>query len=104
MLVVGLPAKPDALQRPALAGDGADPDTPARQVGRRTLSALTDTPNPQALRQGFVLTSEVARLSGGRVFFPKGVFRYRSHEEANSHQQECRAQGMARLALERERG
>jgi hypothetical protein len=38
------------------------------------------------------------------VPFPKGIFRYKSHEEANEHQAACLAQGMARLVEERKHG
>jgi len=77
---------------------------PARQVGRRVLRPASAELSLQALSEAFVLSGELGKLSGGSTFFPKGVFRYRSHEEANRHWDECVARGMARLAVERERG
>lgn len=37
----------------------------------------------------------------GSTFIPKGLYRFRSHEEANEHRLECLARGMAWLAGKR---
>lgn len=75
-----------------------------RQVGNRQPGAPALAPSAEALEQGFALSASLALFTDGRVLFPKGVFRYKSHEEANRHAAECLAAGMARLAKERQRG
>ncbi|MFO1227812.1 MAG: hypothetical protein U1F32_12945 [Roseateles sp.] len=74
-----------------------------RQVGQRQPGAPALAPSAEAMEQGFALSAGVALFTGGRGFFPKGVFRYKSHEEANRHEAECLAACMARLARERQR-
>jgi len=61
-------------------------------------------PSGTSLAEGIAFSANMAQLAGGRVFFPKGVFRYKSHAEANHHQTEYLAQGMANLAKERRHG
>ncbi|MFT7724245.1 MAG: hypothetical protein QM788_15660 [Roseateles sp.] len=75
-----------------------------KQVGRRIEPPLLAEPSGAALADGLAFSASVAGLAGGRVFFPKGVFRYKSHAEANAHQAACLAEGMARLARDRRRG
>ena len=75
-----------------------------RQVGNRVEPPLLGVPSGASLADGITFSASIAQLAGGRVFFPKGVFRYKSHEEANQHQASCLAEGMAKLAKERRRG
>ncbi len=71
-----------------------------KQVGVRKEMALTRETSGVALASAIAFSADLTRLAGGRVPFPKGVFRYKSHEEANEHQAACLAQSMARLAWE----
>ena len=71
-----------------------------RSIGRR--------PNPlPAAQASGALLSEGARFSesfaalGCSTFIPKGLHRFRTHEEANHHWRECIAQGIARIAMQR---
>lgn len=77
-----------------------------RTVGKRIERPITFDASSEALIEGARWNDEMNRameqLCGGNpTGFPKGVYRYRSHEEANRHQEECIAAGMARLAEER---
>ena len=45
--------------------------------------------------------SETIALLAKITFIPKGVYRFRSHMEANTQQADCLAKGMGRLAAER---
>ena len=60
-----------------------------------------------AARANGLLLAEGARFSEAisglsrNTFIPKGVYRYKSHEEANRHIQDCLARGMGLLAAER---
>jgi hypothetical protein len=72
-----------------------------KQVGKRKECPLTLEANGAALASSVAFSADLTELAGGRVMFPKGVFRYKSHEEANAHEAACLAEGMARLAKER---
>ena len=51
------------------------------------------------LAEGARFNDEIHRLPGGNdSFIPKGVYRFKTHAEANQHQMECIARGMAALA------
>ncbi|MDR2452758.1 MAG: hypothetical protein LBE85_13585 [Candidatus Accumulibacter sp.] len=59
----------------------------------------------ELLVEGARFNDEIHRLpTGGMTFIPKGVYRFRTHEEANRHQMDCLVEGMARIALERVNG
>lgn len=75
-----------------------------RQVGNHLERPMTAAPSGSALASTLAFTEDLAALSSGWIFFPKGVFRYKSHEEANAHQAACLAEGMAQLAKERRHG
>ncbi len=52
--------------------------------------------------EGARFNEEIHRLpTGSTTFIPKGVFRFKTHEAANQHQQQCLAEGMALIASER---
>lgn len=71
-------------------------------VGKRKLR------QPEAKASGSLL-AESARFNDGlasapgfgSTFIPKGVYRFRTADEADSHRQRCLAEGMARLAQKR---
>jgi len=75
-----------------------------KQVGKRLERSMTAVPSGAALASTIAFSSDIAELAGGRVFFPKGIFRYRSHAEANEHQAACLAVGMAQLSKDRSHG
>ncbi|MDZ7910097.1 MAG: hypothetical protein U5N10_18960 [Gemmobacter sp.] len=68
-----------------------------RQVGSRKEGQLVIKANGRLLEQGARFNESVSWLSGA-AFVPKGVYRYRSHEEANQHAQDCLVKGMGALA------
>jgi hypothetical protein len=45
--------------------------------------------------------SESFSCMTGSSFVPKGVYRFRTQDDANRHWMDCLAQGMARIALQR---
>jgi len=72
-------------------------------VGHRTARPIMFHASAEALLEGAKFNEEIYRLSpDSNTYVPKGVYRFRTHEEANRHQQECIAAGMAQLARERE--
>lgn len=75
-----------------------------KQVGKRLEQPMTEVPSGSALASNMAFSSDIVELAGGRVFFPKGVFRYRTQDEANAHQAACVAVGMAQLSKDRSHG
>jgi len=64
-----------------------------RVVGTRLRPALGSPPSAET-------RAALAQLANYATGAPKGVFRYRSHEEANAHREQCT---LARLLAEAER-
>lgn len=78
--------------------EGCD-DSPMRVVGIRRARPISLSASAELLREGARFNDEIHRLpSGGSGFIPKGVYRFMTHEAANRHQQDCVAQGMAKIA------
>ena len=71
-----------------------------RQVGARRERAIAAKANGLLLAEGARFNEAVSGLSRS-TFVPKGVYRYKSHEEANRHEQDCLVRGMGLLAAER---
>lgn len=72
-----------------------------KKVGKRVEHPVVVKPSGASLASNIAFSYDMTQMAGGRVFFPKGVFRYKSHDEANAHQSACLANGMAKLAKER---
>ncbi len=71
-----------------------------KQVGFRREAPVSVHASAEHLLQGARFNEALAWLSRSN-FMPKGVYRYKSHEEANRHQMDCLVRGMARRAAER---
>lgn len=57
-----------------------------RMVGKRKIRELTLHASAEQLVTGCVFNDEIHKLpSGKETGFPKGVYRYKSQEEANIH-------------------
>jgi len=74
-----------------------------RSVGHRQQPPVSNTPSGGLLAAGARFNETLAALAGAGSggFVPKGVYRFRSHAEANEHQFDCLTRGMAQLAQER---
>lgn len=77
--------------------------SPMRHIGRRQLPMLQPIADGALLAESAGHAATLARL-GPVGLMPKGVYRYKTHTEANRHQDACLAQAMARLARERGHG
>lgn len=75
-----------------------------RQVGTRKEATVQPIPHASALVSGAEFSMSIAQLAGGSTFVPKGLYRFRTHEEANEKAASWLAAGMARIALERKHG
>jgi hypothetical protein len=71
-----------------------------KTAGKRRESQLPLLATGELLAEGARFGESVAALVKS-AFVPKGVYRYKSHEDANHHQQDCLIQGMGRLAAQR---
>ena len=73
-----------------------------RLVGRRSERPLSRSASARLLAEGARFNEEFQRLPLGRTGpVPKGIHRFRSHAEANRHDEACLAARMARLATRR---
>lgn len=73
-----------------------------RTVGKRTERAVSVQLSGELLAEGARFNDEIHRLpSGHTTFVPKGVYRFKTHEEADQHLLDCIAKGMAKLARDR---
>jgi len=72
-----------------------------RTVGHRQERPIAMQGDGTLLAEGARFSETVAHLATS-TFIPKGVYRFRSHKDANTQQEDCLAQGLAQLAAERE--
>jgi len=71
-----------------------------RTIGQRKQRPITFSASASLLLEGARFNDEIHCLPTGRsTFIPKGVFRFKTHEAANQHQQACLIEGMAKIAL-----
>jgi hypothetical protein len=71
-----------------------------RQVGSRREPMLAVQASGILLAEGARFNELIAWLAP-TTFVPKGLYRFRTHEEANRHEQDCLARGMGLLAAQR---
>ena len=73
-----------------------------KTVGTRREPQMAQHANGEALAAGARFSESLSHLAPS-TFIPKGVYRFKSHEAANKHQQDCLARGMGLLAVKRSR-
>ena len=71
-----------------------------RQVGSRREPAIAEQASGRLLIEGARFNEAIARLAL-TTFIPKGVYRFKSHAEANRHEIDCLVRGMGLRALKR---
>jgi len=73
-----------------------------RTIGHRKERPITFSASAELLAEGARFNDEIHRLpTGNSTFMPKGVFCFKSHEDANRQQLDNLIEGMARIARER---
>ncbi|MCC6658621.1 MAG: hypothetical protein IT512_10590 [Rhodocyclaceae bacterium] len=73
-----------------------------RTVGRRTDRPISFSASAELLAEGARFNDEIHRLpTGNRTFIPKGIYRFKSFEDANRFDLDCIVAGVTRAALER---
>ncbi len=73
-----------------------------RFVGTRHPPQIERRANGAALADGARFSESLSHWVPS-TFIPKGVYRFKSHQDANKHQQDCLARGMGLLAAKRSR-
>ena len=66
-------------------------------VGSRRERGIALAASGSLLAEGAQFNEALSRLSLS-TFVPKGIYRFRSHEAANQHADDCLVRGMALLA------
>ncbi len=73
-----------------------------RIVGLRIERPISLSARVDLLKEGARFNDEIHRMPGGNITCcPKGVYRFKTHAEANRQQEECVIAGMVQLARER---
>ncbi len=73
-----------------------------RTVGQRKERPVGLLASGVLLVKGARFNDQMHRLpTGDTTFIPKGVYRFKTHEDAYRHQLDCLAKGMAKVAMER---
>jgi hypothetical protein len=72
-----------------------------RQVGSRRETPIAEQASGLLLIEGASFNESISHLTR-TTFVPKGVYRYKSHDEANRHEIDCLVRGMGLRALKRE--
>ena len=76
-----------------------------KTVGRRKERPISFHASAELLVECARFNEEMMKLpTGDTSFIPKGVYFFKTHEEANRHWEDCVAKGMAKIALERRNG
>lgn len=70
-----------------------------RIVGKRKIRSISGTASGDLLKEGALFNDEAHKLpTGNTTYFPKGVYRYKTHEEAEAHFMKHVIKGMANNA------
>jgi hypothetical protein len=73
-----------------------------RIIGHRKERPITFSASAALLAEGARFNDEIHRLpTGNTTCIPKGLYRFKSFEEANRHQQDCLLAGMVKIAIGR---
>ena len=73
-----------------------------RNVGHRQERPISFSASAVLLAEGARFNDEIHRLpTGNATYIPKGIFRFKTHEDANRHQLDCLVEGMTQAALAR---
>lgn len=75
-----------------------------RQVGTKSEIKAQGLPSGAAIASAAEFGMTISQLAGGSSFVPKGLYRFKTHEEAALKDSDWLAQGMAKIAMERKNG
>jgi hypothetical protein len=73
-----------------------------RIIGHRKERPISFSASADLLLEGARFNDEIHCLpTGSRTFIPKGIFHFKTHEEANRQQYDCLIKSMAQTAMDR---
>jgi hypothetical protein len=73
-----------------------------RIIGHRKERPIAFSASAELLAEGARFNDGIHRLpTGNRTFITKGIYRFKSHEEANRADLDCLVKGMVKIAQER---
>lgn len=74
-----------------------------RIIGYRKERLVSLHASGDLLLEGARFNDEIHRLLTGQITgIPKGIYRFKTHEEANRQQEECLARAMAEITQQRQ--
>lgn len=74
-----------------------------RIIGHRKEHPISFSVSGELLAEGARFNDEIHRLpTGNLTLIPKGVYRFKTHEDANRHQMDCVVEVMVKTAMERD--
>lgn len=77
-------------------------EKPMRVIGRRKEQPITFSASGESLAEGARFNDEMHKLpSGATTCIPKGVFRFKTHQEANEHWLACVSNAVAQTTMAR---
>jgi hypothetical protein len=73
-----------------------------RNIGHLRVRPISFSASAVLLAVGTRFNDEIHRLpTANRPLVPKGIFRFKTHEDANRHQVDCLVEAMTQAALAR---
>ena len=70
-----------------------------RILGKRKIRTVSNEASSFLLKEGALFNDEIHKLpTGNTTFIPKGIYRYKTQEEANQHWEDCLVSGIAQNA------
>jgi hypothetical protein len=73
-----------------------------KTIGKKTVRPISLHANAELMAEGLRFNDEMIKMNPlPYIMIPKGVYRFKTHEEANLQWDEAIAQGMAILAKQR---
>jgi len=76
-------------------------EKPVRVVGRRKEQHITYSASGKSLAEGARFNDEIHKMPSGKTTcIPKGVYRFKSHEEANAFSLDCVSNAVAQTTME----
>ena len=72
-----------------------------RVVGDRVEKPLSPRPTAELLEEGLQFIAQSPAFGESSTYIPKGIYRFRTHEEAEEQRMACLARGLAARAIRR---
>lgn len=72
------------------------------KVGKRNVRNVSLEASPEAFIEGSKFNESLQSLpTGNQTFIPKGVYFFKTNQEADKHRETCLIQGMVQVAVSR---